>query len=676
MPLTPDAIFSEATVPPPDPAWMQPTIRGPMPVPPQALPVPTATYLAPQASVWPGVPGVWGQAAQLPPGGLPPTGAQLPPGGLPPTLGLHLPLLQLLPGGLHPAMAPPTAPAHCWGHPLLAGTLLPQQPMGLWPGAVFHGEPPQPAGTCLPQAPGRPGPPPVLLQVPPLQEQVLPVPCTLPATWESPMEPFQDAVVLTQDQGHPAPTDGCPHPATAPLGCSTAALDSGGEFGGCGACGRLSAPGGCGKAGIAPLGMSLLFQQPQRAQTSRRTWRTSSISWHGSTTVSLGAAELAGGCWHPPTHTGCGKESWHCPTGHFLPFPEVTSKTGILYDDADIDDLLTWINNGESLSEGQQSCWGGVCTEGAWESRHCHCPAGHFLPFPEETPSTRRLDNNDVEMDRLLTWIDGETVLRRGDPQRWLPAPSGCGKAAIIVRGDVLAFSEAALESALEVPQHKQDLPGVTREGTKATANSCQTQELMQRITATEPLSPDVSSSLDSSSSSTEHSDSSGASRELSKETHPESGLLSNSLCWQPASPELPVPTPLAAPAPPSPRTAHLMEEARRRQPRVVLTRLALPTPLAAPAPLLPRAARLIQEVQRRQPRVVLTRLALPPGCISCRLADMHHKDSTEPAKCPAPACTTTNSKSTGHEQHTGSGPATKRKLPRCHDGPGHKHRR
>eukprot|EP00076_Gallus_gallus_P036637 XP_025002175.1 nascent polypeptide-associated complex subunit alpha, muscle-specific form-like [Gallus gallus] len=511
VPLTPDAIFSEATVPPPDPAWMQPTIRGPMPVPPQALPVPTATYLAPQASVWPGVPGVWGQAARLPPGGLPPTGAPLPPGGLPPTGGLHLPVLQLLPGGLHPAMAPPTAPAHCWGHPLLAGTLPPQQPMGLWPGAVFHGEPPQPAGTCLPQAPGRPGPPPVLLQVPPLQEQVLPVPCTLPATWESPMEPFQDAVVLTEDQGHPAPTDGCPHPATAPLGCSTAALDSG-------------------------------------AATA-------------SADIPEDVADIQ----------------------HLLAWlnDEVTSKTGILYDDADIDDLLTWINN-------------------------------------EETPSTHRLDNDDVEMDRLLTWID---------------------------------------EAALEVPQHKQDLPGVTREGTKATANSCQTQELMQRITATEPLSPDVSSSLDSSSSGTEHSDSSGASRELSNETHPESGLLSNSLCWQPASPELPVPTPLAAPAPPSPRTAHLMEEARRRQPRVVLTRLALPTPLAAPAPLLPRTARLIKRAAEAAP-------------------DMHHEDSTEPAKCPAPACTTTNSKSTGHEQHTGSGPATKRKLPRCHDGPGHKHRR
>ena len=102
--------------------------------------------------------------------------------------------------------------------------------------------------------------------VPPLsaaamQPQVLPVPCTLPATWEPPMEPFQDAVVLTEDQGHPAPTDVCPHPATAQLACSAATLESGGESRGCRAGGRLSAPGGCGKAATAPLGMSLLSQQ-------------------------------------------------------------------------------------------------------------------------------------------------------------------------------------------------------------------------------------------------------------------------------------------------------------------------------------------------------------------------------------------------------------------------------
>ncbi|POI19488.1 hypothetical protein CIB84_016767 [Bambusicola thoracicus] len=282
---------------------------------------------------------------------------------------------------------------------------------------------------------------------------------------------------------------------------------------------------------------------------------------------------------------------------------EVTSKTGILDDDddADIDDLLAWITN-------------------------------------EETPGTDRLDS-DVEMDHLISWMDGETVVCRGDG--WVPAPSGCGTTAIIVLGDVLAFSEATA-SALEVPQHNQDLPSVTREGTKDTASSCQTQELTQGITATEPLSPDVSSRRDSSSSITEHSDSSRASRELSKETQQESGLLSNSL-WQP---------------------------------RVVLTRLALPTFLAAPAPPSPRTAHLMAEAQRRQPRVVLTRLALPPGCISCRVADVHHQDSAEPAKCPAPACTTTaNSKSTGHEQHAGSVPARKRKLPWCQDVPGHKHR-
>ena len=94
-----------------------------------------------------------------------------------------------------------------------------------------------------------------------MQPQVLPVPCTLPASWERAVGPLGDAVVLTEDQGHPAPTDVCPHPATAQLACSAATLESGGEFRGCRAGGRLSAPGGCGKAATAPLGMSLLSQQ-------------------------------------------------------------------------------------------------------------------------------------------------------------------------------------------------------------------------------------------------------------------------------------------------------------------------------------------------------------------------------------------------------------------------------
>ncbi|XP_025010139.2 MAGE-like protein 2 isoform X2 [Gallus gallus] len=194
---------------------MQPTIRGPRPVPPQPLPVPTATYLVPQASVWPGVPGIQGQVVQLPPGGLLLPRAQL------------LPVVQLPPGGLHQAVAPPCVPVHRWAHPLVAGTPLPQQPMGLGPGAVFHAQPRQPAGTCLLQAPGRPGPPPVLFQVPPRHGQVYPMPCNLPGSWELPMEPFADVVELTEDQGNPTPTTTCLHIDTSPPTRSATTLEPG-----------------------------------------------------------------------------------------------------------------------------------------------------------------------------------------------------------------------------------------------------------------------------------------------------------------------------------------------------------------------------------------------------------------------------------------------------------------
>ncbi|XP_052558228.1 uncharacterized protein LOC128090161 [Tympanuchus pallidicinctus] len=95
--------------------------------------------------------------------------------------------------------------------------------MGLWPGAVFHAQPPQPAGGCPLQDPHRR----VLPPAPPAQQQGLPAPCTLPASWQQAPGPFADAVVLTEGQGHPAPTHACPQPTAAPLGCSGAALDSG-----------------------------------------------------------------------------------------------------------------------------------------------------------------------------------------------------------------------------------------------------------------------------------------------------------------------------------------------------------------------------------------------------------------------------------------------------------------
>ncbi|XP_040507430.1 uncharacterized protein LOC121107410 isoform X1 [Gallus gallus] len=156
-------------------------------------------------------------------------------------------------------------------------------------------------------------------------------------------------------------------------------------------------------------------------------------------------------------------------------------------------------------------------------------------------------------------------------------------------------------------------------------------------------------------------------SRELSGEAQADAGPLSEPFSGQPASSGQ-----LSEPLP----RGHLMEEARQRQPRVVLTRLALPTPLAAPAPLLPRTAHLIQDVQRRQPRVLLTRLALPPGCISCHVPHNHRGDGSEPAECPTPACTTRKGKSRGHEQRTGRIPSRKRKVPLGQDAPGQKRRR
>lgn len=48
VPQTPDATFTGSAVPPTANAWMQPSIRRPMPVPFQPLPVLTAMYLVPQ----------------------------------------------------------------------------------------------------------------------------------------------------------------------------------------------------------------------------------------------------------------------------------------------------------------------------------------------------------------------------------------------------------------------------------------------------------------------------------------------------------------------------------------------------------------------------------------------------------------------------------------------------
>ena len=57
-------------------------------------------------------------------------------------------------------------------------------------------------------------------------------------------------------------------------------------------------------------------------------------------------------------------------------FAEVTSSADIPVDAAEIDDILTWISNGEF-----RGCRAGgdVCTEWLWES--WRCPCADFLPF-------------------------------------------------------------------------------------------------------------------------------------------------------------------------------------------------------------------------------------------------------------------------------------------------------
>ncbi|XP_072200439.1 uncharacterized protein [Excalfactoria chinensis] len=235
---------------------------------------------------------------QLPPGGLPPNVAQLPPEAVPivvgqlPPEGQDLPLLMLLPGGVKPSMPPPNAPAHYCQHPQLAGTLQPQQPMGRGPGAVSHGEPPQPAGSCSLQAPGHRHR--KVRKAPPRQHQVITVRCKLPAGWAQKGQPRGDAVVYTEDQQQPAPTNVSPRPTnvsprptTAPLTCSTAAPESGGEFGDC----RVG--------GL-------------QAVHTRWLWG-----------------------------------SWQCLNGDVLAFPAATTSSDV---QEDIDDLLAWMNSSAESS--------------------------------------------------------------------------------------------------------------------------------------------------------------------------------------------------------------------------------------------------------------------------------------------------------------------------------------
>ncbi|XP_038022965.2 uncharacterized protein [Anas platyrhynchos] len=248
---TQNSPFVVSAVPPTVAAWLLPSLPGATALPLQPLQVPTLPSALPQATVWHVVPGVQGQVLQLPAGvQLPPGGhlpaqghhlqlgqlpavGQLPAGGqLPavgqnlqlvqlPTMGHQLQLVQLPAVGQLPHTAPPCAPVHQWGQPMVTGTLVPHHALGLGPRAVLHGELLHPAGTCLLQAPAQRNPPPPLVPGPPLRGQALPTPRTLSSSRGQLPEPCLHAVGLSEDQGPPLPGPTPPEPAQAPRTAST-----------------------------------------------------------------------------------------------------------------------------------------------------------------------------------------------------------------------------------------------------------------------------------------------------------------------------------------------------------------------------------------------------------------------------------------------------------------------
>ncbi|OXB50937.1 hypothetical protein ASZ78_015029, partial [Callipepla squamata] len=209
----------------------------------------------------------------------------------------------------------------------------------------------------------------------------------------------------------------------------------------------------------------------------------------------------------------------------------------------------------------------------------------------DEVMTSSDVTGDTVDVEDLLTWINA--AMTSSD-----------------VTGDVVDVEDLLtwindVASAVEVPQENQDGSKVQEEHLKSDRledelpgelDSQEREELMAWIDATEPRSPDVPSSPAPPCFISELPDFPQHSRDLNEEARaatgtptdpfwglpPSPGQLSELLQCEPlllpavAPPELSLPTRLAVPAPPSPCTAQLMGEARRRQPRVVVTRLAL----------------------------------------------------------------------------------------------------
>ncbi|OXB71809.1 UNVERIFIED_CONTAM: hypothetical protein H355_002778, partial [Colinus virginianus] len=205
--------------------------------------------------------------------------------------------------------------------------------------------------------------------VPAQQGQVYPVPCTVPGSWELPMEPSGDVAVLMEDLRYPAPTVGCASAQTAPLTCTATTVGAdavmtssdvtgdvvdvadlltwiNGEFGGCRAGGWLA---GCSswELPMEPSGDVAVLMEDLRYPAPTVGCASAQTAPLTCTATTVGADEAM----TSSDVTGDTVDVEDLLTR----INAVMTSSDVTGDVVDVEDLLTWIN-GEF----------GGCRAGGW----------------------------------------------------------------------------------------------------------------------------------------------------------------------------------------------------------------------------------------------------------------------------------------------------------------------
>ncbi|XP_074694509.1 uncharacterized protein LOC141929225 [Strix aluco] len=600
--------------------------------------LPPITYQLPQASVWQGGPGPMGAPGQL---------VQLHPGMWLP------PMVQLPPGVQFCSMAAPCPPAHGWGQQVVGRTLVPPQPMGLGPGAVVQEEPLYPTGSCLLHVPARPSPPSPCHPAAQRWVQGPPLLHNTPGSAQKLPEASNMEAVAVEDS---VPAASAHQPALAPLtGRATIKPKA--------AVTALAAPGK--PADLPEQGLDA-FAEAFREEAEDTTAQQI-LAW---------------------LNTVDGEDT----------IPDVLDSPSVTAFLQQLPDVSAYVAEGSSPKEQAVAARLGDSEDAVSDVPELTALLGE-LPDLSSLTSTMCCDelpdlsvyvvDGDCPQDRAMVahlGDSGDTVLTASVPNlpaevlKELPdlcrAEGGCDNEQVAVV--MLVDGENIFPDSLSSTVSSNEAPNFLGYGTQGNwakdhlsaamlgdadpfwgvpASPSQDPTGQQGRMAAElptwlPPSPSETSEESSEESSDESSDESS---EDSPAKRPQKGPLKALPDSHLLSPQgIPLLSPLPSPSRPSrrhpPRTARLMEEVLRRQPRVLLTRLPLENALKGPqeTPLPSRSrpsrnhpahtARLMEEVLRRQPRVLLTRLPLPLGAVSGRGVPGSGRAGGKGAKCPAPA--------------------------------------